>query len=431
MKKLNSFIYRFLIITVFCSFLILPKASLAASSPPSVNAEGFVLLDGTTGQILYSNNPDKQFEPASTTKVMTALLVLENAELDEKVTIGKKPPFAEGSSIGLKEGEIFTVEELLLGLLLESGNDCAEALAEHISGSSEKFAELMTKRALELGANNTTFKNPSGLHESGHLTTPHDLSLIMSEAIKKPDFLRISQILTKKLSASNLDGAERYVNNGNLILNKNSKYHYKYAISAKKGYTPEAKFTNVAAAKKDGQTLIAAILRDDNQYEGFKEIGYLFDYGFNNFTLAKVYEEGESVGSITLPNDEEVNLLIGRDIYYSVKKSEEKNIKSKISYDPPAINSSSLKRGENITKGKVSVNGKEIATVNLVSSKDWSYTTSEAVGNLLKYNKTAVIFSIVSIFIILLFIRKRNLKRKRQKIFRAKLAKARVPKKRL
>lgn len=421
MKKKNSFIYKILIFTLICSLFTIPTKRISANtSPPSVNAEGVVILDGTTGQVLYSKNGDTKFEPASTTKVMTALLVLENVtDLNEKVTVGKKPPLADGSSLGLKADEIITVEELLLGLLLESGNDCAETLAEHVSGSSEKFAELMTKRALELGAKNTTFKNPSGLHEEGHITTAYDLSLIMSEAIKKPEYVRLSQTIMKQL-----DAAERWVNNGNLLLNKNSKYYYKYAIAAKKGYTPEAKFTNVAAAKKDGKTLVTAILRDSNQYTGFSELASLFDYGFDNFTLTKVYEEGEKVGSITLPGDETANLLIGRDVYYSVKKNEENKIKADIKFDLPTIKTSSIKRGDTLSTGTVLVNDTEIAQINLVSDTEWKSTPSKALNNILKENKVAIICSMVALLIILLLIRKNNIKKRRRQAFRNKFSKA-------
>lgn len=418
MKKFYSFTYKLLLITLL-STLTLSNVVFAKTSPPIINAQGIVLLDATTGQVLYSKNPDTQFEPASTTKVLTGLIVLENAKLDEKVTVGKNPPFAEGSSIGLREGEVITVEELLLGLFLESGNDCAEALAEHISGTKEKFAELMNKRAKELGATNSCFKNPSGLHESGHVTTAHDLSLIMREAIKKPDYLRLSQTMTKQL-----DAAERWVNNGNLILNKNSKYYYKYSVAAKKGFTPEAKFTNVAVAKKDGQTLIASVLKHENQYDSFKDLGYLFDYGFENFTLSKIYSEGDEIETVSLPNEESLNLLIGTDVYYSVAKEKEATLQKSIKYNPVSIGSSTFKRGETITKAQVSIDGKEISTVDLVSSRDWQPTKSQVVSNVLKDNLVTIICIIIAILILFIFIRRNKIKRKRQQDFRRKLAQA-------
>ena len=156
--------------------------TISSFAVPNLYSEGVYLMDATTGKVLYEKNANVQYMPASTTKVMTAILALENCKLDEEVTIGENPPLADGSAIGLAQGETYTIEELLLGLLLESGNDCAEAIAEHISGSNEEFAKLMNEKAKELGATNTNFKNPSGLTEEGHLTTAHDLALIMKYA---------------------------------------------------------------------------------------------------------------------------------------------------------------------------------------------------------------------------------------------------------
>lgn len=419
MKKISSFIYTLLLFSIFINLVATFKVN-AAPTAPTIDAEGVVLLDGTTGQVLYGKNEDTKFEPASTTKVMTALIVLENTKLDDKVTIGKNPPFQEGSSIGLKENEVFTVEELLLGLMLESGNDCALALAEHVSGTEEEFAKAMTQKAKELGAVNTTFKNSSGLHEEGHVTTAHDLALIMAEASKNSDFLKITETISKKLSPSVLDGAERWVNNGNLILNKNSKYYYPYAIAAKKGYTPEAKFTNVAAAKKNGQTLVAAVLKHTNQYGTFSDLGSLLDYGFNNYELSKVYEEGDSVGSVTLPDGENINLLISKDIYYSRANSETNNLKASVKYDTPNIERTSINRGDTLTKAKIFVNNTEIATVNLVADKNWSETPQEIATNLVENNKNKIIISIVVFLVLFVMYRRRIAKMKKRRALRQK-----------
>ena len=202
MKKLKYFYNYFITLSfIFLLGLLIPSITTYAkeTKAPSIIADSAVIIDADTGQIIYSKNADKKYFPASTTKVMTALVVLENSNLHDIVKIGKNPPFAEGSSIGLKEGEEFSIETLLTGLLLESGNDCAEALAEHIAGSTENFAKLMNKKAEEIGCKNTVFKNPSGLPNPDHVTTAYDLSLILREAIKYNDFVRISSILTKKL----------------------------------------------------------------------------------------------------------------------------------------------------------------------------------------------------------------------------------------
>ena len=154
MKKLlyltkSKFISLFISITMFLS--LASVTAQAAAPPPELNSQGVVLLDSDTGQVLYSKNGEQQFYPASTTKIITALIVLENSKLDEVATVSKTAAEIDGTSIGLKEGEQFKVEELLLGLILESGNDCAIALAEHVAGSIEEFAKLMNEKAKEIG----------------------------------------------------------------------------------------------------------------------------------------------------------------------------------------------------------------------------------------------------------------------------------------
>ncbi|MDZ5034345.1 D-alanyl-D-alanine carboxypeptidase, partial [Clostridium perfringens] len=211
-----------------------------------------------------------QYEPASTTKVMTALIVLENTKLTDKVTIGEKPTLVDGSKIGIAKGEVYTVEELLLGLLLESGNDCAEALAEHVAGSNEAFAKLMNDKAKELGALDTNFKNPSGLHEEGHLTTAYDLALIMRAASQNEDYVRISRTDSHKyVNHPFSDGSEKWATNRNQLFNEYSPYFYQYAYTGKNGYTPESNHTYTASALKDGQLLVTALLNatdKDNFY---------------------------------------------------------------------------------------------------------------------------------------------------------------------
>ena len=178
---MKNLLKKFLLSTLFISsiFASLNLVKASATELPPVYSEGAVLMDGKTGKILYAKNEHNQYEPASTTKVMTALVVLDKVKLTDKVTIGEKPPLVDGSAIGIQKGEVYTVEELMLGLLLESGNDCAEALAEYVAGSNEVFATLMNAKAKELGALNTNFKNPSGLHEDGHVSTAYDLALIL------------------------------------------------------------------------------------------------------------------------------------------------------------------------------------------------------------------------------------------------------------
>ena len=249
MKKLLSktFALVFLLTIVLTTVKEIDSYAL-----PNLYSEGIYLMDATTGKVLYEKNADVQYMPASTTKIMTAIIALENCKLTDEVTIGENPPKADGSSIGIEQGEVYTIEELLYGLLLESGNDCAEAIADHIAGSNEAFAKIMNEKAKELGATNTNFKNPSGLTEDGHLTTAHDLALIMRYASQNPDFVRIAQ--TPSYFYANhpySNGSEKWATNHNPLLKENSPYKYQYAYCGKTGYTTAANHSYAATAIKD------------------------------------------------------------------------------------------------------------------------------------------------------------------------------------
>ena len=370
-------IYKFLI-SAFITLLIFAfsfsEIAIAATTPPPLNSQGVVLMDANSGQVIYSKKPDTKYFPASTTKILTALIVLEKSKLDEKVTIGKNPPFADGTSIGLREGETYTVKELLSGLLLESGNDCAEALAEHVSGSKEEFAKLMNARANELGCKNSNFKNPSGLPDDEHYTTPRDLALIMRACTKNPTFVEISRTPNLDFQPSSIDGYVRKTNNHNLILLPNSKYYYKFSVASKKGYTTVANFTNVISATKDGRTYVASFLKGDGINEVYKDVADLFDYGFDNFENKKLISEGDEVGSFSLNDGTKLPLLAGEDVYYTVSTSDKTTIKPEVKFDPPTeFDGKDIKRGDKLTTCSVIIKDETIKSMDLVSGSDKIY----------------------------------------------------------
>ena len=187
MKKLITIFFTSLLIL----FNIFPAVK-AQSNPPAVSADSVVLMDATTGKVLYEKNKNTAYPPASTTKIMTALLVLEKANLEDVVTVSKNAEMADGSKIYLFQGEEVSVKELLYGLILASANDCAVALAEHISGSTEEFAKLMNERAKSLACKSTNFVNPNGLYDANHKTSAYDLALIMQELTKHEEYKEIS-----------------------------------------------------------------------------------------------------------------------------------------------------------------------------------------------------------------------------------------------
>ncbi len=407
MRQLSIFIltlFMMLNINIPCS---------AKAAPPDVLGEGVVLMDAKTHEILYEKNMDKPLPPASTTKVMTALVVLENGNLSDVVTIGKNPPNTDGTALGLIEGETLTVEDLLNTLLIGSCNDAAVALAEYVSGSVEKFAELMNTRAKELGATNTNFKNPSGLYEDDHYISAKDMCLIMAEAIKHPEFLTITQKPYYVIKNTDKVTSERWVNNRIRPLMKNSSAYYEPTISGKTGYTVQAKHSFVSAAKKGDMTLVAAILHTDNKDRYFDDTKSLFEYGFNNFQLVKLFSKGDKIKDF---EDEKnsIPLLASDDFYYVVSKDEE-GIKPSINVDESNLASMSFKRGDEITKAYIALNGKVLGNLAVISGGDREEV--KAISSKMKDNLSFGIYGLLGICIavsIILILIKHNFKKRRR-----------------
>lgn len=414
MKRFLKILFSLTICFTFFNTAI----TFAKENEPIVDAEGMVLIDATTGTILAEKNSDKKLAPASTTKVMTALLVLENTKLNDIVTVGKNPPFADGSSIALKENDQYTVEELLHALLLESSNDSAMALAEHISGSEENFAKLMNKRAKELGATNTNFVNASGLYDDNHYTTATDLSLIMREAIKNKDYLRISKTITYELPESKVDGATKWVNNTTSMINPNSSSYYEHLIATKTGYTELAKCSFVAAAKKGNQTLISVLLKSELKANNFTDTKSLMDYGFDNYGLVKIINKGDEVSSIAVNNDTKVPLLASDDVYYLAENdstsfsrsktiSTDNNISTNIKLENKDLNNITLKKGEEVLNSEILVNNKTIIHLPLLSGVDVSPSPLKKSINFIKANILIILAALVLLLIIIFIIRDR------------------------
>ena len=251
-----------------------PHKSISASvDTPSISAEGAVLINSDSGRILYEKNPDEKLYPASTTKIMTALVALEMLEelglgIDSKVIVPVEAAGIEGSSLYLKAGEKLSLEELLYGLMLQSGNDSAEAIAVCVGGTKEIFVEKMNRRVEELGCRGTHFVNPSGLFDEEHYTTAQDLAIIAAEAMKRDDFRKI--VGARSWSSEETDRS--FVNKNKTVFN------YEGGNGVKIGFTKKSGRTLVASAERDGKELIAVVLKDGNW---FNDAYALMDYGFS------------------------------------------------------------------------------------------------------------------------------------------------------
>lgn len=290
LKKLKT-----TIMTLLCGITLLCGSAAFALAPADLNAHAAILVDSDSGEILFEKNSHDLMFPASTTKMMTALLILENHELNEIVTVDAKSPFATGSRIYIIEGETFTIEQMLYALLLASANDVAEALAIYDAGSIEAFAEKMNQRAAELGALNTHFTNPNGLPDPEHVTTAYDLSRIALEAIKNDKLREIVKTVSYDLPPTDKQPEKRHLINSNRFLygmGSGNKIDYKGhtvdikydAITGlKTGYTNAAQQCFVSSASKDGKNLISVILKAQGNFL-YLDTRTLIDFGLDNFS---------------------------------------------------------------------------------------------------------------------------------------------------
>lgn len=272
--------------------LILMMPGASASEALTVAAKGAVLIDGASGRVLFAQNADARYPMASTTKVMTTLLALENAALDETVTAGKNAAGVTGTSLYLSEGEKLSMEHMLYGLMLRSGNDAAVAVAEHIAGSVPAFADMMNARAAALNAD-AHFVNPHGLDADGHATSALGLARIMREAMRNETFRAITGTKRKVVPWVGNEYS-RVLENKNRLLTT-----YEGATGGKTGYTSKAGRCLVFSAKRDGLELIGALL---NCPTWFDTAEAMLDYGFDNFRLEQAYAPGEVVRALPVLN---------------------------------------------------------------------------------------------------------------------------------
>lgn len=267
---------------------------------PQIYAESAIVMEASSGAILYNKDMDMKNYPASITKIMTALLTLENCSLDETVTYSYNATHtidAGSSSIYTTEDEQLTVEQSLYALMLESANECANGLAEHVAGSVDAFAEMMNQKATELGCTNTHFANANGLHNDNHYTSAHDMALITKAAIQNEDFLRISGTAKYQMQPTNKRDEITYMTNHHYMIAPYkgvTKYLDDSVIAGKTGNTSVAKGTLVTVAERNGMTLIVVTMRTQSTGEKgvplFTDTALLLDYASENFTRFNVSE---------------------------------------------------------------------------------------------------------------------------------------------
>jgi len=322
-------------------------------------AQGMAVLEVSTGRVLYSKNMHKQLAPASTTKILTAIVVIENiTDLDKIIEVPAAAVGVEGSSIYLEKGEKLSVRDLLYGLMLQSGNDCATALALHVSGSKEKFAELMNETAKKAGAQNSNFVTPHGLDAPGHMTTAFDLAIISAYALRNEEFAQISK--TKKHSApyANRD-YNRVIVNKNRLLSS-----YDGADGVKTGYTKKAGRTFVASATRDNMQVVCVVL---NCGPMFEESARLMTAAFTEFGMTSLTHRGDIVANVKVEKGRVETTPVGASkiAYYPLRKNEISLLSSKVVL-PQSIKAPT-KVGTEIGELQIMLENELIYTVKLVN----------------------------------------------------------------
>lgn len=352
---------RLALLLVIC--LIHPVNTLALS------AKSAILIDGHTGRVLMEQNARERMGMASTTKIMTALIALEEGDLNSEVEISYFAAGMIGSSMYLKSGEKITLLDLIYGLMLNSGNDAAAAIAEHIGKDMETFADLMTQKAKSFGLNDTSFANSHGLDADNHYTTAYDLAQITRRALEIPLFAQIAA--TKAITIGMGENARTLVNHNKMLS------LYKGATGVKTGFTKKCGRCLVSSATRDCLKLIAVTLNAPDDWNDHKQ---MLDYGFANYKWKSPVKKGDYMKAVPLMGAEYDKILLyaGEGVELAAKSGDV----IKVVYDVPNFVQAPVFNGQRIGSAQVLLSGKVIKTINLIAAEDIAPTNED------RYKKT-------------------------------------------
>lgn len=409
MKKILSLIVAFLL--TFTTFFSSANISYANSNEPEITAEYAVLMDYETGEVLYDKNGSKKLYPASTTKIWTAYLVLKYvSDLNEVIKIENLPQI-EGTSMYLKNGESFTVKDLLESLLVHSSNDVAYVLANHVSGSVEKFVELMNKEAKLIGAKNTHFNNPHGLPDENHYTTAYDMALMSREAMNNKLFREMVNLKYVNYPSNNVYEYERSFLNSNKFLNSREKINYKgkdveikYDIvdGIKTGFTNDAGRCLLSSAVKGNMRLISAVFKTKGN-DIYLDSRTLIDYGFDNFKSSTIVDKSKYTNSTDVMFTKQGKLVYEPAHSYKVilhKKSKVEDYKTSVKLDKINL---PIKKGDKVGSLEVYKGNTLDASIDLIATDNLNSVFSFITENKILYS-ILKIFIYLTIFIILVII---------------------------
>lgn len=394
-----------------CAVLLTPHAF--ALENPNIRAKSAILADPETGQVFYERDADAQAYPASTTKIMTALLVLKYCDLTETETCVQEDisTLEPGSTMaGIKVDETLTILDLLYCLLLPSGNEAANMLARHVGGTVENFVWMMNQEAVILGCTGTHFANPHGLHDDNHYTTARDMYRIASEAMKDETFQEVVQTAIKTISATNLQKERQVLTTNQLILRRADPWYYKKCKGIKTGTTTPAGACLVSAAEDNGGTLISVLFGcDKDDYTGgvrpnFTETKRLFEWGFANFTSKTLLQPDLTIATVDVTLSTETDKL-------SVKTAEGLTAvvpidlevdQLKMVYDLPETVKAPISAGEKMGTVTVSYDGATYGVIDLVALNDVSMSNVLYYKDKLDHFFQSTVFR-VAVFVLIVF----------------------------
>jgi len=318
------------------------------SKPPKIEAGAAIVIDADTGRVLYEKDAYSRRAIASTTKIMTAIVAIENGNLDDKVKVSSRAASIWGSTIKLKPGEELTLRELLYGMMLKSGNDAALAVAEHVGGTVENFVKMMNDKAKELGLKNTSFKTPHGLDAEGHYSTPYELAMITRYALQNPIFAEI--VATKSATITN---RSLYTTNEMLSL-------YPGADGVKTGYTGKAGRCLVTSATRDGFRIISVVLNCASRNKRAESSKAILDYAFNNYRPYELLKANQELGQVNVYRGKKssVPVVAVESIKLPLSKEEKAKLKTELTLDE--LINAPVYKGVEVGKIEFFVDGKLI-----------------------------------------------------------------------
>lgn len=382
MKFFKSFLFLYILIALIFCFNICSFAESTTyvwsnnadietagevssdSNPLKLESASAILIEQTTGQVLYEHNVHEQLRPASVTKIMSILLIMDQIDegklaYTDTVSCSENAAHMGGSQIWLDTRETLTVDEMLKAICVVSANDCVVAMAEHIAGSEEAFVDMMNDKAKELGMNDTTFKNCHGIDEDGHVTSSYDIALMSRELLNKhPDITKYTTIYMDSLR----DGKSELVNTNKLIRT------YKGATGLKTGSTGLALYNLSASATRDDLSLIAVVMKAPSTKVRFAEASKLLDYGFNKFAFKQFANKGDSLDTIEVTKGVKptVDIEFEENCGCLIEKGNEDKVEQVLNLEPIQA---PIEKGQKVGEVNFILDSKTINSVNLIAKE--------------------------------------------------------------